>query len=70
MEHIKNKKDYLKVDKLETKGARKVIYCSRCLMPNTRPRVTFDKDGICNACTYADKKWKDVDWKARRKEFK
>ena len=25
-------------------------------MPNSRPRITFDNNGECNACTYNKKK--------------
>ncbi len=45
-----------------------VKYCKKCLMPNTRPRITFNADGVCNACEHAEKK-KKIDWKARRKEL-
>ena len=31
-------------------------YCSRCLTPDTRPRVTFNEDGVCNACLHAESK--------------
>ena len=27
-----------------------IINCKICLTPNTRPRVKFGSDGICNAC--------------------
>jgi N-acetyl sugar amidotransferase len=37
-------------------------------MPDTRPRVVFDHDGVCNACLNADAK-KLIDWDARREEF-
>jgi N-acetyl sugar amidotransferase len=40
--------------------------CSLCLMPSTRPRITFKGD-ICNACQF--KLHHDVDYKAREKEF-
>lgn len=43
------------------------MLCSRCLMPDTRPRVQFT-DGVCNACLYNDS-LKEVDWHAREKEF-
>ena len=46
---------------------REFIYCKKCLMPTTRPRVVFD-DGICNACRNADEK-KKIDWEERRKQF-
>lgn len=45
-----------------------VVYCRRCLMPSSRPRVAFDAEGVCNACRYADVK-AATDWDARRAEF-
>jgi len=45
-----------------------VVYCRACLMPNSRPRVAFDTEGVCNACRYAEAK-RDTDWSARREEF-
>lgn len=52
-----------------TIAGRTVQYCSRCLMPNTRPRIVFDAEGVCNACRYAERKWLGIDWDARRAEF-
>jgi N-acetyl sugar amidotransferase len=37
-------------------------------MPDTRPRIVFDDDGVCNACRYAEAKDRS-DWDARRAEF-
>lgn len=45
-----------------------VIYCKTCLMPDTRPRIVFDDDGVCNACHTAAAK-DAIDWDARRAEF-
>ena len=45
-----------------------VEYCKTCLMPDTRPRIEFDADGVCNACHTAEAK-KQIDWDARREEF-
>lgn len=45
-----------------------VRYCKTCIMPDTRPRIEFDDDGICNACHTAKRK-DEIDWDARRKEF-
>lgn len=45
-----------------------VLWCKKCLMPNTRPRIVFDQDGICNACRHAEKK-QLTDWESRKKEF-
>lgn len=53
----------------DDRGGRRVVYCARCVMSNTRPRITFDVDGVCNACRYAERKWLGMDWDARRAEF-
>lgn len=47
---------------------RTVRWCTRCLMPDTRPRVVFSPAGVCNACLNAENK-PDIDWEARRREF-
>lgn len=31
-------------------------YCSNCLMPETRPRITYNEKGVCNACQWAEEK--------------
>ena len=46
-----------------------VEYCRHCLMPNTRPRVVFDSNGVCNACRHAEDKQGEIDWDARKQEF-
>ncbi len=45
-----------------------IAFCKKCIMPNTRPRVVFDSEGVCNACRNAETK-PAIDWDARRKEF-
>ena len=52
----------------------KIIYCKKCLMPNTKPYLTFNEDGTCNACESSEKKDKSkdknpIDWDIREKEF-
>lgn len=44
-------------------------FCKNCLMPNTRPGITFNKDGICIACQNNAKK-ENVDWSFRFDELK
>lgn len=51
------------------KGSRKVVYCKRCIMPNSRPRIVFDEEGVCNACKNADEK-ESINWEEREKEFR
>ncbi len=43
-------------------------YCSRCTMPDTRPGITFDNNGVCSACNHYDNR-KNVDWDKRYKEL-
>lgn len=43
-------------------------YCKRCVMPDTRPGITFNEEGICSACQAYERR-KKIDWDARWKEF-
>ena len=43
-------------------------YCTKCVMPNTRPGITFDEKGVCAACQSYERR-KNIDWDARWKEF-
>tara|TARA_B100000989_G_scaffold296835_1_gene280943 strand:+ start:612 stop:1748 length:1137 start_codon:yes stop_codon:yes gene_type:complete len=44
-------------------------WCSRCVTMSTRPRITFDKNGVCNACLWSIKK-KKIDWDSRVNKLK
>ena len=43
-------------------------YCTKCVMPDTRPGITFDKNGVCSACQAYENR-KNVDYKSRFKEL-
>lgn len=43
-------------------------YCTRCVMPHTKPDLRLDDEGVCNACRSYEKR-ADVDWSARAKEL-
>lgn len=43
-------------------------YCKRCVMPDTRPGLTIDEEGVCSACRHYEQR-QNVDWKNRRKEL-
>ena len=43
-------------------------YCTKCVMPSTRPGITFDENGICSACQSYERR-KTIDWDARYKEL-
>lgn len=43
-------------------------FCKKCIMPDTRPGITFNEDGVCIACQNHDRK-KMIDWDKRYKEL-
>jgi len=45
-------------------------YCKRCVIPDTKPDLTLDEEGLCSACRTAEKKHKEIDWEAREKELR
>ncbi len=44
-------------------------FCAHCVMPNTKPDLFFNEEGICDACLSAEKKDKEINWAERAKEF-
>lgn len=58
------KRDVVKLYNLPTE----VRFCKRCTVSNQRPRITFDENGVCSACNYAERK-KSIDWNKREKEL-
>jgi len=40
-------------------------YCKRCVTPDTRPRLTFNEEGVCSACQWDDEK-KNIHWNIRQ----
>lgn len=43
-------------------------YCKQCVMPDTKPDLRLDEQGICNACRSYESR-KEVDWETRRTEL-
>ncbi len=43
-------------------------YCRCCILPDTRPNLTLDAEGVCNACRVHATKPR-VDWRARAHDF-
>lgn len=43
--------------------------CKRCVMPDTKPGVVLDEEGVCQACRHVEKK-KQIDWDARLEELR
>lgn len=45
-----------------------IRYCVRCVMPETKPDLFIDADGVCSACRNIENR-REVDWDARRAEL-
>ena len=45
-----------------------LFWCTNCVMMSTRPRITFNKKGMCNACEWSIKK-KNINWSKRKKSL-
>jgi N-acetyl sugar amidotransferase len=43
-------------------------YCTKCVMPDTKPDLKLDEAGVCNACRSFEKR-NVVDWELRRKQL-
>ena len=43
-------------------------WCSNCVAMSTRPRITFDERGWCNACRWSEQK-RSLDWDARQSQL-
>ena len=63
---------YLRGGKMENtsdKGKDNVIhYCKRCVMPDTKPDLHLDTEGICNACRSYERRGY-IDWASRKDEL-
>jgi len=46
-----------------------VKYCTRCILPDTRPNLVLGPDGVCNACA-AHATRPEIDWPARERAFR
>ena len=62
-----------------------VRFCTRCVISNQRPNsaveyqhtrqsrkdtIAFDAEGVCDACRFAERKRKTIDWTQRERELR
>ena len=45
-----------------------IRYCTRCIMPETKPDLYIDAEGVCSACRSFEQR-KSVDWDQRKSEL-
>ena len=43
-------------------------YCKKCLIPDSKPDILFDEEGVCNACRNFENRAK-VNWEIRKREL-
>jgi len=43
-------------------------WCNKCVLPDTRPNIFIDKNGVCNACRNHSTK-AGIDWTGRKKQL-
>lgn len=48
--------------------ARRIRYCRRCVLPETKPDLRLDNEDICNACRNYERR-PEVDWDERWREL-
>ena len=63
---------------------REVAFCKRCVISNQRPNsavefmhtqdskkstIHFDEEGVCDACRFAERKQRDIDWREREDQL-
>lgn len=53
------------LDRQLEKRPTEVKFCKKCVVSNQRPRIIFDKNGVCGACSYAHLKHNVIDWNKR-----
>ncbi|MFH1478601.1 MAG: N-acetyl sugar amidotransferase [Candidatus Omnitrophota bacterium] len=53
----------------KTINGTEVLYCTKCVISNQRPRITFDEKGVCSACQHAERKKEYTDWAKRKDEL-
>lgn len=46
-----------------------VKFCVKCTISNQRPRISFDENGVCSACNFAEFKKNKINWTEREKEL-
>lgn len=57
------------LDKQLGKQPKNIQFCTKCVVSNQRPRITFDSNGVCSACRFAYEKHNVIDWKKREEQL-
>lgn len=44
-------------------------FCKLCILPDTRPNLVLDENGVCNACRFGKIKYESIDWDRQAEAF-
>ena len=44
-------------------------FCKVCVTYRFKTKISFEENGVCNACIYSEKKSKLINWKKKEREF-
>ena len=59
--HRGRRGDYVGQDMTTQAAPRYIRYCTRCVMPETKPDLFIDEEGVCSACRSFERRG-EVDW--------
>lgn len=45
-----------------------IKYCRKCVMPETKPNLHINEQGVCSACMYLEQR-ENINWEERREEL-
>lgn len=64
--------DYKKkiLDRQLSKLPEEITFCTRCVVSNQRPRIKFDKEGVCGACRFTEIKNNVINWAEREQQLR
>ena len=48
---------------------KNLSWCTKCINNSLRPRIEFDRYGVCNACQWSEEK-KKLNWNKRKYQLK
>jgi hypothetical protein len=50
--------------------AAAAVRCTRCILPDTYPGISFDERGVCRVCREFDAREQGIDWAARERKLR
>ena len=63
------RKEAYSLDEQAKTQPKETRFCVRCVVSNQRPRITFDREGVCSACRYAEAQRNIIDWASRGEQL-